>query len=203
MINHKKKMNKLNIVLNGIVKENPTFVLLLGMCPTLATTTSAANGLCMGLATMFVLICSNVAISLIKNVTPDKVRIPVFVVVIASFVTVLQMCLAAYLPSVNASLGLYIPLIVVNCVILGRAEAFACKHTPTESFFDGLGIGLGFTLGLTLLGVVRELLGAGMVFGVRLLPDTASMLLFILPPGAFLTLGYLIAIINKLKKAEE
>lgn len=203
MINHKKKMNKLNIVLNGIVKENPTFVLLLGMCPTLATTTSAANGLCMGLATMFVLICSNVAISLIKNVTPDKVRIPVFVVVIASFVTVLQMCLAAYLPSVNASLGLYIPLIVVNCVILGRAEAFACKHTPTESFFDGLGIGLGFTLGLTILGVVRELLGSGMVFGIRLLPDTANMLLFILPPGAFLTLGYLIAIINKLKKAEE
>ena len=196
-------MNKLNIVLNGIVKENPTFVLLLGMCPTLATTTSAANGLCMGLATMFVLICSNVAISLIKNVTPDKVRIPVFVVVIASFVTVLQMCLAAYLPSVNASLGLYIPLIVVNCVILGRAEAFACKHTPTESFFDGLGIGLGFTLGLTILGVVRELLGSGMVFGIRLLPDTANMLLFILPPGAFLTLGYLIAIINKLKKAEE
>ena len=196
-------MNKLNIILNGIVKENPTFVLLLGMCPTLATTTSATNGLCMGLATMFVLICSNVAISLIKNVTPDKVRIPVFVVVIASFVTVLQMCLAAYLPSVNASLGLYIPLIVVNCVILGRAEAFACKHTPAESFFDGLGIGLGFTLGLTLLGMVRELLGAGMVFGVRLLPDTVGMLLFILPPGAFLTLGYLIAIINRLKKAEE
>lgn len=194
-------MNSLKLIYNGLIKENPTFVLLLGMCPTLATTTSAINGLSMGLATMFVLICSNVAISLIKNLTPDTVRIPVFVVVIASFVTVLQMCLAAYLPAVNASLGLYIPLIVVNCVILGRAEAFACKHGAFDSMMDGVGMGLGFTVALTLLGIVRELLGAGSVFDIRLLPETTNMLLFILPPGAFITLGYLIAIVNRLRKA--
>ena len=194
-------MNSLKLIYNGLIKENPTFVLLLGMCPTLATTTSAINGLSMGLATMFVLICSNVAISLIKNLTPDMVRIPVFVVVIASFVTVLQMCLAAYLPAVNASLGLYIPLIVVNCVILGRAEAFACKHGAFDSMMDGVGMGLGFTVALTLLGIVRELLGAGSVFDIRLLPEATNMLLFILPPGAFLTLGYLIAIVNRLRKA--
>lgn len=194
-------MNSLKLIYNGLIKENPTFVLLLGMCPTLATTTSAINGLSMGLATMFVLICSNVAISLIKNLTPDMVRIPVFVVVIASFVTVLQMCLAAYLPAVNASLGLYIPLIVVNCVILGRAEAFACKHGAFDSMMDGVGMGLGFTVALTLLGIVRELLGAGSVFDIRLLPETTNMLLFILPPGAFITLGYLIAIVNCLRKA--
>lgn len=194
-------MNSLKLIYNGLIKENPTFVLLLGMCPTLATTTSAINGLSMGLATMFVLICSNVAISLIKNLTPDMVRIPVFVVVIASFVTVLQMCLAAYLPAVNASLGLYIPLIVVNCVILGRAEAFACKHGAFDSMMDGVGMGLGFTVALTLLGIVRELLGAGSVFDIRLLPETINMLLFILPPGAFITLGYLIAIVNRLRKA--
>ncbi len=193
-------MKNLKILLNGLIKENPTFVLLLGMCPTLATTTSAVNGLSMGLATMFVLVCSNVAVSLIKNLTPDMVRIPVFVVVIASFVTVLQMSLAAWLPAVNASLGLYIPLIVVNCIILGRAEAFACKNSPVASFFDGLGIGLGFTLGLTLLGMVRELLGAGMLFGARLLPEQYGALCFILPPGAFISLGYLIAAVNKLKK---
>ena len=194
-------MNSLKLIYNGLIKENPTFVLLLGMCPTLATTTSAINGLSMGLATMFVLICSNVAISLIKNLTPDMVRIPVFVVVIASFVTVLQMCLAAYLPAVNASLGLYIPLIVVNCVILGRAEAFACKHGAFDSMMDGVGMGLGFTVALTLLGIVRELLGAGSVCDIRLLPETTNMLLFILPPGAFITLGYLIAIVNRLRKA--
>ena len=194
-------MNSLKLIYNGLIKENPTFVLLLGMCPTLATTTSAINGLSMGLATMFVLICSNVAISLIKNLTPDMVRIPVFVVMIASFVTVLQMCLAAYLPAVNASLGLYIPLIVVNCVILGRAEAFACKHGAFDSMMDGVGMGLGFTVALTLLGIVRELLGAGSVFDIRLLPETTNMLLFILPPGAFITLGYLIAIVNRLRKA--
>ena len=191
----------LKILLNGIIKENPTFVLLLGMCPTLATTTSAMNGLSMGLATMFVLICSNIVISMIKNLTPDKVRIPVFVVVIASFVTILQMCLKAYLPEINKSLGLFIPLIVVNCIILGRAEAFACKNGPVASLFDGIGIGLGFTLGLTLLGTVRELFGAGSVFGITLLPETYNVLLFILPPGAFISLGYLIAILNKLKKA--
>ena len=194
-------MQYIKILTNGIVKENPTFVLLLGMCPTLATTTSAINGLSMGLATMFVLICSNIVISLIKNLTPDKVRIPVFVVVIASFVTILQMCLKAYLPEINKSLGLFIPLIVVNCIILGRAEAFACKNGPVASLFDGVGIGLGFTLGLTLLGMVRELLGAGSLFGVALLLETYNILLFILPPGAFISLGYLIAIINNIKKA--
>ena len=194
-------MQYIKILTNVIIKENPTFVLLLGMCPTLATTTSSINGMSMGLATMFVLICSNIVISLIKNLTPDKVRIPVFVVVIASFVTILQMCLKAYLPEINKSLGLFIPLIVVNCIILGRAEAFACKNGPLASLFDGVGIGLGFTLGLTLLGTVRELLGAGSVFGLPLLPETCNILLFILPPGAFISLGYLIAIINKLKKA--
>ena len=194
-------MQYLKILSNGIIKENPTFVLLLGMCPTLATTTSSINGMSMGLATMFVLVCSNIVVSLIKNLTPDKVRIPVFVVVIASFVTILQMCLKAYLPDINKSLGLFIPLIVVNCIILGRAEAFACKNGPVASLFDGIGIGLGFTLGLTLLGTVRELLGAGSVFGFTLLPETYNVLLFILPPGAFISLGYLIAIINKLKKA--
>ena len=194
-------MNYLNIIKNGVVKENPTFVLLLGMCPTLATTTSATNGMSMGLATMFVLICSNVVVSLIKSLTPDKVRIPVFVVVIASFVTLLQMCLKAYLPEINKSLGIFIPLIVVNCVILGRAEAFACKNNALSSLFDGIGIGLGFTVGLTLLGAVRELLGGGALFGVVLLPETTNILLFILPPGAFITLGYLIAFVNRFKKS--
>jgi len=194
-------MSYIQILKNGIIKENPTFVLLLGMCPTLATTTSAINGLSMGLATMFVLICSNFAISCIKNLTPDKVRIPVFVVVIAAFVTVLQMLIKAYAPAVDKSLGIFIPLIVVNCIILGRAEAFACKNSPVASIFDGLGIGLGFTMALTLLGMVRELLGAGSLFNIPLLPETTNILLFVLPPGAFITLGYLIAIINRLKKS--
>lgn len=193
-------MNYIKILTNGIVKDNPTFVLLLGMCPTLATTTSALNGMSMGLATMFVLICSNIAISLIKKLTPDMVRIPVFIVVIASFVTVLQMCLKAYLPEIDKSLGLFIPLIVVNCIILGRAEGFACKNNPIASAFDGIGIGLGFTLGLTLLGICREILGAGSVFGVTLLPEDYNILLFVLPPGAFIALGYLTAIVNKIKK---
>ena len=192
-------MKNLKILLNGLLKENPTFVLLLGMCPTLATTTSAVNGLSMGLATTFVLICSNVAVSVIKKVTPDMVRIPVFVVLIASFVTVLQMALAAWMPSVNASLGLYIPLIVVNCIILGRAEAFACKNTVVASLFDGAGMGLGFTLGLTLLGMLREFLGTGTVFGLSIVPEQDGALVFILPPGAFITLGYLIAAVNKMK----
>ena len=194
-------MNYISIVKNGIVKDNPTFVLMLCMCPTLATTTSALNGLSMGLATMVVLICTNFVISLLKNLTPDKVRIPVFIVVIAAFVTVLQLVIKAFLPDVDKALGLFIPLIVVNCVILGRAEAFAAKNSPVASLFDGIGIGLGFTLGLTLLGIVRELLGAGSIFGFTLLPETYNILLFILPPGAFITLGYLIAIVNKLKKA--
>lgn len=193
-------MNYIKILTNGIVKDNPTFVLLLGMCPTLATTTSALNGMSMGLATMFVLICSNIAISLIKKLTPDMVRIPVFIVVIASFVTVLQMCLKAYLPEIDKSLGLFIPLIVVNCIILGRAEGFACKNNPIASAFDGIGIGLGFTLGLTLLGICREILGAGSVFGIALLPEDYNILLFVLPPGAFIALGYLTAIVNKIKK---
>ena len=196
-------MNSLKIIANGLIKENPTFVLPLGMCPTLATTTSLINGISMGLSTAFVLICSNIAISLIKNLTPAAVRIPVFVVVIASFVTVLQMCLAAFFPSINSSLGLYIPLIVVNCIILGRAEAFACKHGALDSMLDGIGVGLGFTLGLSLLGFFRELLGTGCVMGIRLLPETAGMLLFILPPGAFITLGYLIAVVNRLRAKQQ
>ena len=192
-------MNYIQILKNGIIKENPTFVLMLGMCPTLATTTSAENGLWMGLATMFVLVCVNVVISLIKKLTPDMVRIPVFIVVIASFVTILQMVMQAYMPDVYASLGLFIPLIVVNCVILGRAEAFAAKNSPVDSLMDGIGIGLGFTIGLTLLGICRELLGAGSIFGVSLLPETCNMLMFVLPPGAFITLGFLVAIVNKIK----
>ena len=193
-------MSKCKIILNGLIKENPTFVLLLGMCPTLATTTSAVNGLSMGLATMVVLLCTNTVISCIKKITPDQVHIPFFIIVIAAFVTLLQMFMSAYAPeNINQALGIYIPLIVVNCIILGRAESFACKHTPLESFCDGLGIGLGFTLALTVLGTVRELLGAGAVFGITLLPETTNMLLFILPPGAFITLGYLIAVFNRFK----
>lgn len=193
-------MNNLKVLLNGIVKENPTFVLLLGMCPTLATTTSAINGMSMGLATMFVLILSNFLISLIKNIVPDMVRIPCYIVVIASLVTILQMLMQAYVPDIYDTLGLFIPLIVVNCIILGRAEAFAAKNNPVASIFDGIGIGIGFTLALTLLGVVREFLGTGGVFGFTLQGEQYGMLMFVLAPGAFLTLGYLIAIVNKLKK---
>ena len=192
-------MSYINIVKNGIVKENPTFVLMLGMCPTLATTTSAGNGMAMGLATMAVLICTNFVISLLKSVTPDKVRIPVFIVVIAAFVTILQMIIKAYLPDVDKELGLFIPLIVVNCIILGRAEAFAAKQSPVASLFDGIGIGLGFTFGLTLLGICREVLGSGSIFGFTLMPETYNILLFVLPPGAFITLGFLIAIVNKMR----
>ena len=185
-------MSNLKILLNGIVKENPTFVLLLGMCPTLATTTSAVYGMSMGLATMAVLICTNFVISCIKRITPDMVRIPVFIVVIATFVTILQMFMEAYAPdSINQALGIFIPLIVVNCIILGRAEAFAAKNSPLASLFDGIGIGLGF---------VREILGNGSVFGVTLLPSDYNILLFVLPPGAFITLGYLNALFNKFKK---
>ena len=196
-------MSNIKILLNGLIKENPIFVLFLGMCPTLATTTSAINGLSMGLATMAVLICTNFVISCIKKVTPDMVRIPVFIVVIAAFVTILQMFMSAYAPdSVNKALGIYIPLIVVNCIILGRAESFACKNTPLTSIFDAIGIGLGFTLGLTLLGSVRELLGSGSLFGLRMLPEITNILLFVLPPGAFLTLGYLVAIFNKIRTSK-
>lgn len=194
-------MSKLGIILNGIIKENPIFVLMLGMCPTLATTTSATNGMMMGLATMVVLIFSNIIISLIKNLTPDMVHIPVYIVVIATLVTIVQFSLAAYMPDVNKSLGLFIPLIVVNCIILGRAESYACKNNVLNSALDGVGIGLGFTIGLTILGTCRELLGNGTVFGLSILPSEYSMLIFILPPGAFLTLGYIIAIINRFKNA--
>ena len=172
------------------------------MCPTLATTTSALNGLSMGVATMAVLVCTNFVISCIKNLTPDKVRIPVFVVVIAAFVTILQLVVKAYLPDIDKSLGIFIPLIVVNCIILGRAEAFACKNTPLASIFDGLGIGLGFTLALTLLGMVRELIGAGSLFGATILPETCNVLLFVLPPGAFISLGLLNALIGHLGQKE-
>ena len=194
-------MSNLKILINGIVIENPTFVLLLGMCPTLGTTSSAINGMGMGLATMFVLICSNFVISAIKNLVPDMVRIPIFVVVIASFVTILQMVMQAYVPALYATLGLFIPLIVVNCILLGRAEAFACKNTPIASFFDGLGIGLGFTIALTLLGGVREFLGTGKLFNITIMPEQYGMLVFVLAPGAFIALGYLIAIVNRFKKA--
>ncbi|MDO5446533.1 MAG: electron transport complex subunit E [Prevotellaceae bacterium] len=192
--------NYFNILKNGIFIENPTFVLMLGMCPTLATTTSAVNGMSMGLATMFVLICSNVVISLIKDLTPDMIRIPVFISVIATFVTVLQLLMQAYAPVMYETLGLFIPLIVVNCIILGRAESFASKNTPVAGVFDGIGIGLGFTLGLTLLGACREILGTGKVFGYTVFPEDYGMLMFVLAPGAFITLGYLVAIINKFKK---
>ncbi|WP_072530244.1 electron transport complex subunit RsxE [Bacteroides ilei] len=194
-------MNNFKVLMNGVVKENPTFVLLLGMCPTLGTTSSAINGMGMGLATMFVLICSNVVISLIKNLVPDMVRIPIFVVVIASFVTLLQMVMQAYVPALYATLGLFIPLIVVNCILLGRAEAFAAKNGPLPSFFDGLGMGLGFTIALTLLGAVREFLGTGKIFSITIMPEQYGMLIFVLAPGAFIVLGYLIAIVNRLKKA--
>lgn len=194
-------MNNFKVLMNGIIKENPTFVLLLGMCPTLGTTSSALNGMLMGLATTFVLVCSNVVISLIKNLIPDMVRIPAFIVVIASFVTALQMCMQAFVPDIYATLGLFIPLIVVNCIILGRAEAFASKNGVVPSFFDGVGMGLGFTIALTVLGAVREILGTGKIFGLEVWPEDYGMLMFVLAPGAFIVLGYLIAIVNKLKKA--
>ena len=194
-------MNNFKVLMNGIIKENPTFVLLLGMCPTLGTTSSALNGMSMGLATTFVLVCSNVVIYLIKNLIPDMVRIPAFIVVIASFVTALQMCMQAFVPDIYATLGLFIPLIVVNCIILGRAEAFASKNGLVPSFFDGVGMGLGFTIALTVLGAVREILGTGKIFGLEVWPEDYGMLMFVLAPGAFIVLGYLIAIVNKLKKA--
>ena len=195
-------MSNLKVLINGIVKENPTFVLMLGMCPTLGTTSSAINGMSMGLATTFVVICSNTVISSIKRIVPDMVRIPCFIVVIASFVTLLQMVMQAYTPALYTTLGLFIPLIVVNCIVLGRAEAFASKNGPVASFFDGLGIGLGFTFALTLLGAVRELLGTGKIFGLGLIPEDYGMLLFVLAPGAFIALGYLIAAFNKIKSSK-
>lgn len=193
-------MNAKDIIKNGLIKENPTWVLILGMCPTLATTTSAVNGLSMGLATAFVLMMSNIVISLLKSVIPDKVRIPAFIVVIATFVTMVQMVMQAYLPALYDSLGLFIPLIVVNCIVLGRAEAFASKNGIWFSFLDGLFMGLGFTWALTLLGMVRELLGTGCIFGYSLIGGADGMLMMILPPGGFLALGFLMAGINQLRK---
>ena len=195
-------MSKLRIIINGIIKDNPTFVLVLGMCPTIGTTTSAINGMGMGLATTFVLILSNVFISMFAKMIPDKVRIPAYIVIIASFVTVLQLLMQAYVPDLYAALGLFIPLIVVNCIILGRAEAFANKNTPLDSALDGIGIGLGFTLALTFIGLVRELLGSLSLFDMKL-GEGDGMLAFVLAPGGFLVLGYLMVIFRKLinKKA--
>ena len=187
----------------GPIKENPILVLLLGCCPTLATTTSAINGMSMGLATTFVLIMSNLVISLLKNFIPDKVRIPCFIVVIASFVTVVQLVMQAYVPDIYETLGLFIPLIVVNCIVLGRAEAFASKNPVWPSILDGAGMGLGFTFALTVLGSIREILGSGSVFNWRFLPEDAqTILIFVLAPGAFIALGYLIAIVNRIKKTK-
>jgi electron transport complex protein RnfE len=192
--------NYSKVLINGLIKENPTFVLLLGMCPTLGTTSSALNGMSMGLATTFVLVCSNVVISLVKNLIPDMVRIPSFIVIIASFVTALQMLMQAYVPAIYASLGLFIPLIVVNCIILGRAEAFASKNGVFPSLLDGVGMGLGFTWALTVLGAVRELLGSGKIFNITIFPEDYGMLMFVMAPGAFIVLGYLIPIVNKIIK---
>lgn len=193
-------MKALQIIYNGMVKQNPTFVLILGMCPTLGTTSSALTGLSMGLATMFVLICSNGSISAIKSLVPGQVRIPAYIIVIASFVTILQMAMQAWLPALNQSLGIFIPLIVVNCILLGRAEMFASKNGVGASLCDGLGIGLGFTMALTLLGCVRELLGSGTVFGARVYPEAYGSLLFVLAPGAFIVLGLMIAAFNAIRK---
>ena len=192
--------NRLSLILKGIIKENPTFVLVLGMCPTLGTTTSAINGLGMGVATMAVLIMSNAVIAMIKNLIPDKVRVPAFIVVIASFVTVIDMLMQAFVPSLYAALGVFIPLIVVNCIILGRAEAFASKNGVLDSALDGVGIGLGFTLSLTTIGAVREILGSGSIFGLNLGIGDYMPLVFVLAPGAFLVLGFLMVLFNKYLK---
>jgi electron transport complex protein RnfE len=185
----------------GFIKENPVFVLVLGMCPTLGVTSSAINGLGMGLATTFVLMMSNIVISLVRTVIPDKVRIPAFIVIIAAFVTVVQLIMQAYVPVLYKSLGLFIPLIVVNCIVLGRAEAFASKNNIGSSAIDGIGIGLGFSFALVLLGSIREILGSGKIFDITIYPENYVTLIFVLAPGAFIVLGYLIAVINRIKKA--
>lgn len=194
-------MTKLQLVTKGLIKDNPTFVLLLGMCPTLATTTSAVNGLSMGLATLFVLVLSNMAISAIAPAVPDKVHIPVYIVVIATFVTVLQFLMQAFTPGIYATLGLFIPLIVVNCIVLGRAEAFANKNGIFDSALDGIGVGLGFTCSLTVIGLVREILGSGSAFGFKFIPGD-GILAFVMAPGAFLVLGYLMVLFNKIAKKQ-
>ena len=201
MSNEQKSKFDLSVLWNGIIKENPIFVLLLGMCPTLGTTSSAINGLGMGLATTFVLLCSNMVVSSVKNLIPDQVRIPAYIVIIATFVTMVQMSMEAFVPALYESLGLFIPLIVVNCIVLGRAESFAAKNNIAMSALDGLGMGLGFTFALTLLGSVRELLGSGKLFNFTVFPEEFGSLIFVLAPGAFIALGYLIAIVNKMRKA--
>lgn len=193
-------MSQLKNFSKGFIKDNPVFVLLLGLCPTLGVTSTAINGLGMGLATTFVLVMSNLVVALIKNVIPDKIRIPSFIVIIASFVTIVELTMQAFTPALFESLGLFIPLIVVNCIVLGRAEAFASKNNVGSSIIDGLGMGLGFAFALTLLGAVREILGSGAIFSLKFI-EGDGMLLFILPPGAFLALGYLIALMNRVKKA--
>ena len=199
-----EKQNKLLILTKGFLKENPVLVLILGLCPTLGTTTSAINGFGMGIATLFVLFMSNIVVSSVKQWIPDKVRIPSYIVIIASFVTLVELTMHAYLPTLYEALGLFIPLIVVNCIILGRAEAFASKNSVLDSALDGLGMGLGFTLALTILGAIRELLGNGTIFGVNLhIYHGDGILAFVLAPGAFLVLGYMIAVGNKLKKKFE
>ena len=191
---------KLQIIYNGLVKENPTFVLMLGMCPNLGTTGSSMTGMSMGLATMGVLICSNMAISAIRRFVPASVRIPAYIVVIATFVTLLQMFMQAYLPALNNLLGIFIPLIVVNCILLGRAEAFASKHSVADSMMDGIGIGLGFTLALTLLGALREISGTGAIFGAHIFPEDYGALVMVLAPGAFIMLGLLVALFNRIRQ---
>lgn len=193
-------MSQIQNFTKGFVKDNPVFVLLLGLCPALGVTTTAINGLGMGLATTFVLVMSNIVVSLAKSAIPDKVRIPAFIVIIASFVTIVELSMQAYLPSLFDALGLFIPLIVVNCLVLGRAEAFASKNSLGSSIIDGLGMGLGFAFALTLLGAVREILGSGALFGFKFIQGD-GMLVFVLAPGAFIALGYLVAMLNKLKKA--
>ena len=193
----------IKIFTNGILKENPVLVLLLGMCPALGTTTSAMNGFGMGVATTFVLVCSNIVISLLKNLIPNKVRIPVFIIVIASFVTIVQMLMQAYTPPLYESLGLFIPLIVVNCIVLARAEAFASKNSPLASILDGIGMGMGFTFALTLLGSVREFLGTGKIFDFSIYPEQYGLLTFVLAPGAFIVLGFLIVVVNKLRTSKK
>lgn len=193
-------MKALTTFLDGLIKQNPTFVLVLGMCPTLGTTSSALTGLSMGLATMAVLTCSNAAISAIKNIVPQMVRIPAFIVVIASFVTLLQMAMQAWAPALYSALGIFIPLIVVNCILLGRAEAFASKNSVWLSIFDGLGTGAGFTVALTLIGSVREILGSGSVFGIQVYDASYGALIFVLAPGAFIILGLLMALFNRLSR---
>lgn len=191
-------MNALRIFLNGLIKQNPTFVLILGMCPTLGTTSSAITGLSMGVATMVVLACSNIVVSACRKLIPDAVRIPAFILIISTFVTVIQLIMQAWLPSLDATLGIFIPLIVVNCILLGRAESFASRNTVSDSLFDGLGIGAGFTCALTVIGAIRELLGTGSIFGIDIFPSEFGSLIFVLAPGAFIVLGLIIALFNRI-----